>query len=269
MVSWRLAPIPVSPETGPSRFDAARHQEEVNLKAVVSAAPQRRLLTRLILLLTLAAGWTDALSYVHLDKVFASFMTGNILFLGLSVAQGNGALFVRAALAVPIFLGGITLGSLYLGRRSERQPPEGARGMLARLLLIEGLVLLGFALLWQFTGDPASHPVTQVILLGIAAFGMGLQGALVASFNLPNIVSVALTAVVVLLGQRLAHRLGRQTTDQPGRTSSPFLLVLLLSYTVAALVAALWISTPFIPCIIVAVALLVVLTTPERAAAPS
>jgi uncharacterized membrane protein YoaK (UPF0700 family) len=245
--------------------DAARHEEEVNLKAFVAASSQRRLLTRLVLLLTLAAGWTDALSYVHLDKVFSSFMTGNILFVGLALAQGNGALFVRTALAVPIFLSGITLGSLYLGREADRQPPGEYRMTLARLLLIEGLLLLAFAVLWQLTGDPATQPVTQVVLLGIAAFAMGLQGALVASFNLPNIVSVALTAVEVLLGLRLAHDIGRQTTAEPGRTSSPFLLVLMLCYTLAAFVAVRWISTPFIPCIIVAVALLVVLTTPDRA----
>jgi hypothetical protein len=135
---------------------------------------------------------------------------------------------------------------------------------LARLLLIEWLLLLVFAVLWQLTGDPATHPVTQVALLGIAALDMGLQGALVASFNLPNIVSVALTAVVVLLGMRLAHGIDRQTTPEPGRTSSPFLIVLMLSYALAAFVAANWISTPFIPCIIVAGALVVVLMTPGK-----
>jgi uncharacterized membrane protein YoaK (UPF0700 family) len=234
----------------------------VDLKAFVAASSQRMLRTRLVLLLTLAAGWTDALSYLYLGKVFSSFMSGNILFVGLALAQGNGALLVRATLAVAIFLCSITLGSLYLGRGSQRQPSQGSRGMFARYLLIEVLVLLAFAMLWQLTGTPATHPVTQVILLGMAAFAMGLQGALIATFNLPDILSVALTAVVVLLGMRIAHNVGRQTTVQPGRTSSPFLVVLLVSYTLAALVAALVISTPFIPCIIVAAAILALLATP-------
>jgi uncharacterized membrane protein YoaK (UPF0700 family) len=218
--------------------------------------------TRLVLLLTLAAGWTDALSYLYLDKVFSSFMSGNILFIGLALAQGNGALLVRAILAVLVFFCGITLGSLYLGRGSQVEPREGSRTTIARYLLVEVLVLLAFAILWQLTGTPANQSVTQVVLLGMAAFAMGLQGALIATFNLPDILSVALTAVVVLLGMRIAHGIGRQTTDQPGRTSSSFLVVLLLSYTLAALVAALLISTPFIPCIIVAAAILAVLVTP-------
>jgi uncharacterized membrane protein YoaK (UPF0700 family) len=248
--------LSVVPENRPPRVDAEPHEDEVNLKALVDASSQRMIRTRLVLLLTLAAGWTDALSYLYLDKVFASFMSGNILFVGLALAQGNGALLVRAILAVLIFFCGITLGSVYLGRGSQDEPREGSRTTIARYLLIEMLVLLAFAILWQFTGTPANQPVTQVILLGMAAFAMGLQGALIARFNLPDILSVALTAVVVLLGM--------QTTDQPGRTSSPFLIVLLLSYTLAALVAALLISTPFIPCLIVAAAILAVLVTPER-----
>src|SRR5690349_18230385 len=95
--SGRVSHIRAIPRSGPARGDAARHEEEVNLKAVVAASFQRRLRTRLVLLLTLAAGWTDALSYVHLNKVFSSFVSGNILFIGLALAQGNGALFVRAA----------------------------------------------------------------------------------------------------------------------------------------------------------------------------
>jgi uncharacterized membrane protein YoaK (UPF0700 family) len=251
-------------ENRPPRVDDERHEDEVTLRAFVAASSQRMLHTRLVLLLTLAAGWTDALSYLYLDKVFSSFMSGNILFVGLALAQGNGAVLVRAILAVLIFFCGITLGSLYLGRGSQAEPGEGSRKAITGYLLIEVLVLLAFAILWQLTGTPANHPVTQVALLGMAAFAMGLQGALIATFNLPDILSVALTAVVVLLGMRIAHGIGRQTTDQPGRTSSPFLVVLLISYTLAALVAALLISSPFIPCIIVTAAVLTVLVAPER-----
>jgi uncharacterized membrane protein YoaK (UPF0700 family) len=269
MAVWRISRTHAFPRSSPSRVDAARRpEEEVNLKALAGTSSQRSLITRLVLLLTLAAGWTDALSYLNLDRVFSSFMTGNILFVGISISQGNDALLVRAALAVAVFLIALTLGSLYLIWGSHKRTPREYRMSLARLLTVEGLLLLAFAILWQLTGDIATHPNTQVVLLGIAAFGMGLQGALVASFNLPNIVSVALTAVLVLLGMRLAHSLARQTIDEPGHTSSPFLVALIVSYTLAALVTAMWVSTPFIPCVIVAVALLLVILAPDSAAAP-
>jgi len=254
-------------------FDAERQGErhaeghEVTLKAFVAASPQRALRSRLVLLLTLSAGWTDALCYLDLGRVFSSFVTGNILFVGLSLAQGNAALFVRAAVAVLIFLASVTLGSLSLGRQPDRQSPRGWRMALACYLLVEGLVLLAFALLWQLTGNPAQHPAVQVVLLSIAAFGMGLQGALVGAFNILDVTSVALTGTELLLGMWLARRIGGQAAEPRGGTSALFLLALMLSYTLAALVVVLaspWISTPFIPCLLVTSAVLVVFVAPRE-----
>jgi uncharacterized membrane protein YoaK (UPF0700 family) len=224
-----------------------------------------------VLLLTLAAGCTDVLSFLDLDKVFSSFVTGDILFIGISLAQDNSALLVRAVVAVVIFLAGVTLGSLYLGRGPADQSPWEFRGTIARYLVVEGLVMLAFAILWQLTGNPATHPTTQVVLLGIAAFGMGLQGALVTAANLPNVVSVALTGTELLLGKRLAQGIGGQAPDKQGRTSTPFLVALLLSYTLAALVVTLampWVSTQFIPFLLVALGIVVVLLTREPEVVP-
>ena len=243
----------------------------MTLQAFVAAPSQRVLRTRLLLALTLAAGWTDALNFLDLGRVFSSFMTGNILFVGIALAQGNGALLVRAALAILMFLASDTLGSLYLQMLPARQPVGSWRRMLVRYLLVEGLVLLAFALLWQLTRNLAQHSGIQVALLGIASFGMGLQGALVTAFNIPDIVSVALTGSELLLGVRLAQRIGRQVADQQEGTSTLFLVVLLLCYTLAALAVVLatpWISTPFIPFLLVTVAILAVLLTPEQGADP-
>jgi uncharacterized membrane protein YoaK (UPF0700 family) len=104
----------------------------VTLEAVVTASSQGTLRARLVLLLTLAAGCTDVLSFLDLDKVFSSFVTGDILFIGISLAQDNSALLVRAVVAVVIFLAGVTLGSLYLGRGPADQSPWEFRGTIAR-----------------------------------------------------------------------------------------------------------------------------------------
>lgn len=270
MAAWRLWRLRVFPRTGAPRVDPERHEDEVTLQAFVTAMPQGPLRTRLVLLLTLAAGWIDTLCYLDLGtaagRVFASFMTGNILFVGISLAQRNMALLLRAGLAILVFLASVTLGSLYLGRLPGRQPLRGWQRTLARYLLGEGLVLLAFGLLWQLMGNPAQHPAIQVALIGIAAFGMGLQEALVGAFNLPNVVSVALTGTELLLGMRLAQGIGRQAADRRGGTSAPFLTALLLCYTLAALVVVLatpWIGAPFIPLLLVLVAVLVVLAPPE------
>lgn len=261
MTAWRLWRLRVFPRTGAPRVDAERHEDEVTLAAFVAAPSQRALrICLLLVLLTLAAGWTDALSYLAVGRVFASFMTGNILFVGISIAQGNPLLLVRAVVAILLFLVSITLGSLYLQTLPARQPAGSWRRTLAWYLLGEALVLLAFALVWALAGTLAQQPAVQVVLLGIAAFGMGLQGTLFGAFNILDVNTVALTGTELLLGMRLAQRIGRQAPDQPVGTSAPFLLALMLAYALAALVVALavpWIGTAFIPCLLVAGAVVV------------
>lgn len=257
----------------PRRADTEGREGAVTMATFIAALCRSTFRTRLLLLLltlTLAAGWTDALSYLAFGRVFASFMTGNILFVGISIAQGNLALLLRAGVAIVLFLVGLTLGSRYLQTLPTRQSVASWRSTFARYLLGEGLILLAFALVWSLAGDLAQHPAVQVVLLGIAAFGMGLQGALLGTFNILDVNTVALTGTELLLGVRLAQRIGRQSADQPGVTSALFLVVLMLAYALAAFVVALavqWIGMAFIPCLLVAGAG-VVLPTPERGADP-
>src|SRR2546423_15044304 len=93
------------------------------LPELLRAPHERGRIALLILLLTLTAAWIDMLSYLALGHVFASFMTGNLLFIGLGVAQGNSGLLLRALVAVLVFLVGVTFGSFCLGRAP--QPPSG------------------------------------------------------------------------------------------------------------------------------------------------
>lgn len=252
--------------------DIEQRAGAVTIMTFIEAPSQRALRAYLLLLLTLAAGWTDALCYLALGRVFASFMTGNILFVGISIAQRDTALLVRAGVAVVIFLASVTLGARYLQTRPVRQPIGNWRRTLAQYLLGEGLILLAFALVWALAGNLAQHPAMQVVLLGIAACGMGLQGALFGALNILDVNTVALTGTELLLGIRLAQRLGRQSTDRLGGTSAPFLLALMVSYALAALVVALtvpWIGTTFIPCLLVALAVVVVLAAPAVGKATS
>jgi uncharacterized membrane protein YoaK (UPF0700 family) len=107
--------------------DTQQRDGAVTLAMFVPAASQRPLRTRLpllvLLLLTLAVGWMDALCCLAIDRTFAPIISGNIL-VGLAVAQGNGALLVHAVVAVLLFLVGITLGSRYPQTLPARQPVE-------------------------------------------------------------------------------------------------------------------------------------------------
>jgi uncharacterized membrane protein YoaK (UPF0700 family) len=254
---------------------AEQEDSALPLAAYVSAASQRALrgrlpLLALLTLLSVAAGWTDALCYLALGRTFASIMSGNIIFVGLAIAQGDTSQLAHAVVAIVVFLVGITLGSRYLQTLPALRPAASWRRTLGRYLLVEGVLLLAFALVWSFTGTRAQGGTVQVVVLGVAAFSMGLQAALLGAFNILDINTVAITGTELLLGIRLAERIGGRWADRREGTSTvPFLLTLLLSYTAAGLVVALtisWIGTRFIPCLIVGLVAVLLLTAPGRSA---
>ena len=75
----------------------------ITLPELLRAPHERGRIGLLLVLLTLTAAWIDMLSYLSLGHVFASFMTGNLLFIGLGVAQGNSGLLIRALVVVLVF----------------------------------------------------------------------------------------------------------------------------------------------------------------------
>jgi uncharacterized membrane protein YoaK (UPF0700 family) len=242
------------------------------LSDLLGAPHERGRIALLILLLTLTAAWIDMLSYLSLGRVFASFMTGNILFIGLGVAQGNSGLLLRALVAVLVFLVGVACGSFCLGRVPQQQTETAWRHTFVRYLLMEWLLLLVYAIIWLVTGNLSQQAAVQILLLCIAALGMGIQGALVMAFNIPGVVADALTGTVILLGQRFAQGL-----EHPGpesrewRWNSLFLALLCLVYVASALVVALtsaFMLTPVVPVIVVTIAILALLV-PSRQATSS
>src|SRR5918999_631997 len=83
--------------------------------------------------LTAAAGWLDALAFIHLGKVFVSFMSGNLLFLGIGAGDGDGGLVLRAAAVLAAFLAGAGVGARLAG---SLLVPD-AQGPMRRALVVE------------------------------------------------------------------------------------------------------------------------------------
>src|SRR5215218_1210921 len=103
--------------------------------------------------ITAAAGWLDTLAFLYLGKVFISFMSGNLLFVGIGACNGDGGLLVRAAAVLAAFLLPTAIGARVTGRRLV----PGAGSTLRRALLIEGCLLLALAVLSVVIGHPAAH----------------------------------------------------------------------------------------------------------------
>src|SRR5436190_24315859 len=72
--------------------------------------------------LTATAGTLDALAFLHLGKVFNSFQSGDVLFLGLGVGGGDGGLVVRAAAVLAAFVLGAAVGAGAMGIQVALSP---------------------------------------------------------------------------------------------------------------------------------------------------
>ena len=197
--------------------------DEFTLRELAREPHEGTHISVLILLLTLNAGWTDLVAYLFLSKVFASFMTGNVLFIGLAFAQGDVGLLIRAAIALLVNFVGVTVGALVIQRAPLRRTARGWRNRIVVTLLIEWIFLLAFALVWFMMGN-LIH-AQQIILLALAAFGMGIQGAIVIAFEFPGVVANAMTGVMLVLGQRVGK--GIAHSEPAGEWRWTFLLPVL------------------------------------------
>src|SRR5919109_4321840 len=61
--------------------------------------------------LTFSSGAVDAIAFLGLGKVFTAFQTGNLVFLGIGLADAGGPKVVRAGGSLLCFAAGVTLAT--------------------------------------------------------------------------------------------------------------------------------------------------------------
>lgn len=149
--------------------------------------------------LAVCSGAVDAISFLALGKVFAAFMTGNIVFLALSVT-GEEPDVLRVAAALAAFAAGAAIAVKIV------KPSRGSALWPRRVstaLSVSGLAQAAFLLGWMST---AGRPSTGFghLLMATYAFAMGLQTSAVLSLGLPAIFTTAATATVVVLASDFA-----------------------------------------------------------------
>jgi uncharacterized membrane protein YoaK (UPF0700 family) len=152
----------------------------------------------LLLVLTAAAGWADAISYVGLGHVFTANMTGNLVLLGLAVGHVEAGGAERSALAFAGFVAGGLLGSTLT--RDAGEDPWPWRVTLA--LGVEAAVLIAFSALW-WAGAGRSHAGLDA-LIGLCAVGMGAQSAAVRRLAVAGVATTYVTGTLTNLIAGLA-----------------------------------------------------------------
>ena len=157
-------------------------------------------------MLTGAAGYVDAVSYLALGRVFTANMTGNTVLFGLALVQRDGGAIVRTALALGAFVAGTAIGA-WLVHRSEH-PAQWPRGVTIALG-VECLLLAALA------GDHSSTLVGRVTL---AALAMGIQSAAARRLDVFGIATTFVTGTLTSLVSLIArHGVGPTATGHGKR----------------------------------------------------
>jgi uncharacterized membrane protein YoaK (UPF0700 family) len=163
-------------------------------------AEQRRPLAAIVILLSLAAGVTDAISLLHLGGVFSSVVTGNLVVLGASAAGVEVPTLVRVAVAVGLYGLGVFAGARLVALPRYASPPGVRwRPRAASVCLTVETVLL--AVLWAgwLTARSAPTGDVQIPLIALAGLAMGVQTIAVEALGRANLSTTYLTGSLTRL----------------------------------------------------------------------
>ncbi|MCS7462297.1 DUF1275 domain-containing protein [Paenibacillus doosanensis] len=140
----------------------------------------------MIILLCLTSGIVDVIGYLSLGHVFTANMTGNIVLLGLAIGHEEGFAVLRSLAALLGFIAGTAAAAVIVGRNKTKSfwPRE-----VTLALGIEGLILLGFALLSRAEASD-TMVYALIILLSVA---MGMQTTAARRLGIAGISTTVLT----------------------------------------------------------------------------
>ncbi|RIV41167.1 YoaK family protein [Micromonospora radicis] len=147
-----------------------------------------------LLVLTVATGAIDGVSYLALDRVFTGNMTGNVLFIGFGLAGASGLPVLNNLVALFAFMLGAVLAARLT--RTGSGPAKLPRAALA--VLVGGSALtLALAALWLGTGPPGEF--AMLVTTGLLALVLGAQAAAVRHVGIRDLSTVVVTMTMVNL----------------------------------------------------------------------
>jgi uncharacterized membrane protein YoaK (UPF0700 family) len=158
---------------------------------------------RLLLGLSFSSGVVDMICFLAFGKVFAAFMTGNIVFLGLGVVSKLGPDVWRVIVALLGFGAGVLFSAKLVKPVNDGAVDVWPRRVSIALAVVAAAEAV-FLILWLVI---AGHPSTVVgdVMIGILAVAMGIQMDAIRSLRVSEISTAAATATLVSFVNDLAH----------------------------------------------------------------
>lgn len=155
-----------------------------------------------LLLLSFVAGSSDAAGFMGLGRVFTSNMTGNLVLLGIAIAQNQHATALRTLFVLALFSLGTGIGTLLARGLSDAV----WRTVLVRLISAETALLALFAAGWAWHPTSA-HAYLHDLLLALLAVAMGLQSATLNRLTIAGVTNTAVTGTLTSLVTGVSDRL--------------------------------------------------------------
>ncbi|QOC91388.1 YoaK family protein [Micromonospora craniellae] len=147
-----------------------------------------------LLVLTVATGAIDGVSFLALDRVFTGNMTGNVLFIGFGLAGVPGLPVLNNLVALLAFmLGAVLAARLTRGAGGPAKLPRSGL-----VVLVTGSTLtLALAVLWLGTGAPGT--IAMIVVTALLALVLGAQAAAVRHVGIRDLSTVVVTMTMVNL----------------------------------------------------------------------
>lgn len=143
----------------------------------------------LMLALTFSTGVIDAVGYLGLDRVFTGNMTGNVVILGMGLANVADLPVLGPLVALLGFVTGAALGGRTLFRAAA-----GWSLKTTGMLLVVASVQIMLAIVTLF--EPSLSRPAATVLIATLGIAMGLQAATARHIAVQDVTTVAVTATI-------------------------------------------------------------------------
>lgn len=163
-------------------------------------------------------------------------MSGNVIFVGFAIQEGDRGLLARLLAALAASVAGACVGAAAVARATRRGASGGIWAVpITGALWLEWLVLVALAVVWHGVGDPGTVAGARIALIALAAFAMGIQSSAVVALHFRGVATTAITGTIHLLGSLLVR-----PPDPAGSASVPrwFLVGVVAAYVASALAVA-------------------------------
>lgn len=176
---------------------------------------------RLVVLLAMLSGVTDAIGFVGLGSAFTSVMTGNMVLIGVAVGSGDRTALALTLAAIAGYVVGVGIGTRVAGEPTpgdDPWPPAVSRALLVELALLTACAG-GW---WMHGGHP---PETWFsVLLATNSMALGVQSSAILRFGVSGLSTTYLTGTLTTLVTRLATGKPRNTVGHPARLLAGLIL---------------------------------------------